>query len=392
MVKILSYNVYWQSMLTDQYLNNVVAFIDQNVYYDFVCLQEATKWQKICSSSLVLSRMNHIHYHSGTEHLVTFYHPKYQLDHDEPIIKGYMVDKNRPFLVLFIEERLCVINIHAGHNGDWKLFDFYLKNAILEMNGTAVNTILDKLQTYDIIVAGDFNDEVGRKSVILTDPFFRRSRKLYGVNQTPTCCDLTLNGLVKTPFDHILSTIPLIETIVFNLKMASDHLPIMANITKNVGYDFDGVLHTDVSKHDSNLQRNPFSFIGPYTSFDLIINQIHHELKLGYHIYIITARPDQRTNYLVINTHLAKTKLVDDIDKITIVCTGSENSGSKVEAIQKYQINSYYDDSCIRMMEIYKSSLPFLTDLYFVQPESHSYTLFDQKILAKCLTKKLTFH
>lgn len=396
MVKILSYNVYWRSMESDRYLNNVVSFINQHASYDFVCLQEATQWRKIRNASSVLSEMNYVHLHSGLEHLVIFYHSKYQLDNQYPIIKGHMVDNNRPFLVIFVEERLCIINVHAGHNGDWKLFDYYLKRTIMNMDETAKQIILNKLQTYDIIIAGDFNDELDKHLVILSDPFFHRSRKIYGVNQIPTCCDITLHAMVRTPFDHILSTIPLVTNTVFNLQFASDHLPIMADITKNVGYDFDGVLHTDVGEHDVDLQRNPINLTGPYMSFDLIINQIYHELKLGYHIYIITARSNQRLNYLVINSHLAKTKLIGYIDKIMIICTGDTLSGSKVDVIRKYQINSYYDDSCIRMMEIYaemnKGMLPLLMDLYFVQPESHSYTLFNHNITTKCLTKKLTFY
>ena len=64
------------------------------------------------------------------------------------------------------------------------------------------------------------------------------------------------------------------------------------NNLKNVGFDFDGVIHIDVSKTDEFGNRHPTI---PWTSvginkFDKIIDLIYFYNKHNYNIYIITAR------------------------------------------------------------------------------------------------------
>ena len=56
---------------------------------------------------------------------------------------------------------------------------------------------------------------------------------------------------------------------------------------RNVGFDFDGVIHTEVTKADKYGQRHPICFNNPKTKFDKIIKLINLYHKNNYNIYII---------------------------------------------------------------------------------------------------------
>ena len=57
-------------------------------------------------------------------------------------------------------------------------------------------------------------------------------RTLYGINKVGSCCDSSLKAIkLNQKFDHILSTTNKITTTVYPVQMASDHLPIIAEIT-----------------------------------------------------------------------------------------------------------------------------------------------------------------
>jgi hypothetical protein len=164
---------------------------------------------------------------------------------------------------------MCVINIHAGHHGDIYRFDRHLVKILKKhpKYSGRIKKIIYKLRTYDIVMASDFNNSL--KSVeddcyrILTDSLFciKGGKKMYRINNNPTCCDPKLSGKnLKLAFDHILSTFPkdqiANDNIIYPI-ITSDHVPIISTIFKIVGYDFDGVLHLDVTEPDSIGQRNP---------------------------------------------------------------------------------------------------------------------------------------
>lgn len=303
MIKVLSYNTFFRAMSkgTNKIsqcepiiatggikrttcLDNVVNFIEANKPYDFVGLQEATNWRTMQALSPTLTSMNTVDHKPGQEDMVLFYNKNYNLDDSDSIIKGYMQDTGRPFVVCFFKQKIAVINVHAGHYGDIFKFDFYLTDTINSSTYKAsARTFMAKLQTYDIIMMGDFNNQLPKSFSVM-------GRKLYGTNKTKTCCNKKLEAhMLTASFDHILSTNPNIVSDVFSVSKASDHMPIIATlkqfkpnsksetitIQKNIGYDFDGVFHKNVTPADSFGQRNPTNYYGPFTNpFNRIIDQI----------------------------------------------------------------------------------------------------------------------
>ncbi|BCS82862.1 hypothetical protein QLL95_gp1261 [Cotonvirus japonicus] len=392
MVKILSYNVFYKSMQTyptykncepiindnvlkisyTKCLDNVSKFIEKHKPYDFIFIQEAANFMTLLSITPVLKSMNYVSDKFDLETIVTFYNKNLVLDNTNYKLVGYMADVNRPFHVLFFKGELCVINLHAGHKADIYNIDNYLVNCLID--NPFKKEFLQKLKTYDIIIGGDFNDNLNNGLTILTERFFNCPRQLYGFNRTPSCCNPNLNYLSdrnNAKFDHILSTIPTITSQIVQVPRASDHMPIIANIIKRIGYDFDGVLHNDVGISDREGQRHPYNLKGPYQPNHNIIKNITYNLSLGYEVYIITARQKNRLNFNTIINHLIKCQL--NPEKITILFS---NGQDKTKLLHEYKINSFYEDSYLRINELYnsykKGLLSDLHNLYLVDPDDSS--------------------
>lgn len=404
MIRILSYNIFWKAMTgkhpkcnqilfdksTGIYynncLNNVVNFIDSLGPYDFVGLQEANSWPTIQILSNYLSPMTAICYKPGVEDIVVFYNKsKYHLDYSDNIIKGYLKDKGRPLIILFFQENICLINIHAGHHKDILLLDQHLERILNSPEYIASKFIfLEKFQKYHIIMMGDFNDPLsGSTHTIFSNSFFQmgKGRTLYGVNNKDTCCNSGLTNYLHhpRPIDHILSSYQNIQSKVYPVSNASDHFPIISEIfinniigrnrIKNIGYDFDGVLHVDVGPPDIYGQRHPFSHrTNNLKPFDKIINQIYLELQSGHNVFIITARSDNSKT--LIKNFLSGTILKNYLNSIPIYCSAGKN---KTQILDQLRINIFYDDSCVRILELQKSilngKLPNMEKLYYVKPE-----------------------
>lgn len=379
MVKVLSYNIYFKAMMNKsdcvscmplvggytKCLDNVSKIIQSYGPYDFVCLQEATNWRTIHEITPTLQEMAAVSQRFDLEEMVIFYDQnKFKLDERANRLVGYMADRNRPFVILFFQGNLCVINVHAGHHYDIYRFNRYLQQAL---EGASAE-FLPKLKTYDIIMMGDFNNELKKGFSIL-------GRRMYGINQTLTCCDKSLeNKKQRSAFDHVLSTYPHEnQSIVIPTVDASDHLPILSILTKKIGYDFDGVLHTDVGVTDKIGQRNPHKLHGEYNVFDEIVDHILIQISWGYQVNIITARNNNKAHLTTIQNHLKRTKLEPYMEDIPIYFTG----GNKVSLIRELGINAFYDDSCIRITEIQEAReyLPNLVQLYFADPDSRSWKL-----------------
>lgn len=405
MVKILSYNIFYKTMISNPVhsacklitnksdphiisytncLSNVSKMIESHGPYHFVCLQEASNWNIIRGITPTLKKMKYVSHKLDLDEIITFYDGSYQLDLSENILKGYMADINRPLLVLFFQNNLCVINLHAGHytkspspdkrgkyyTKDIYFLDIYIKE-LLENNSNG-EIYLEKFLTYDIIISGDFNDDLPNGLKIF-------NRKLYGINRVPTCCDNKLeNRALKFSFDHILSTVQNNISTVVPVKLASDHIPIIATLSKNIGYDFDGVLHTNVTPPDRELQRHPRDLKGPYDAFVSIISQIKNEIEHGHNIYIITARKKTKSNLNAIQNHLGANNLDKYLDNINIYFSEGYD---KTKLINSLKINTFYDDSCLRILELTESQLanhiPYLHQIYLVNPDNQTWKLVD---------------
>nr|QZX43427.2 5-nucleotidase superfamily protein [Mimivirus sp.] len=92
--------------------------------------------------------------------------------------------------------------------------------------------------------------------------------------------------------------------------------------------------------------------IGPYNIFRNIVQNILNNILLGNYVYIITARNKTNQNLSVITNHLVKAGLEKYLNDITILF--SEGS-DKTKLLHKYKINDFYDDSCLRIIELYTS-------------------------------------
>lgn len=378
-LKVLSYNIHYKTASTNLQhctkvsdtaegpwgntcIKKISQFIQTNAPYDFVCLQEASNWKHLQKVTPALANMNKYNCRLDVEELITFYDKAHTLDKTYGKLCGKMCDNNRPLLILFFNNNLCIINIHAGHNRDAHNFELHLENLLQQ----AHVEYTAKIMTYDIIVAGDFNDELkGLTFTIL-------GRQLSGQNIIPTCCGI-MRDKNTVAFDHILSSHANNSAIVHKVQFASDHMPIIAYISKNIGYDFDGVLHSDVAAADQNGERHP-NTAWPYKPFDKIISKIDSDIRRGNNVYIITARPYSKQNYFNIMAHLESTALKLHSKNIPIYFTAGHN---KSAMLSKLKIDTFYDDSPLRIHEIQAAiadkKLKYLQHLYIVKPEAHTW-------------------
>ena len=144
-------------------------------------------------------------------------------------------------------------------------------------------------------------------------------------------------------------------------------------MNKNVGFDFDGVIHKDVGLSDINGQRHPnipFNDI-PKNKFTEILELIKVYKKNNYNIFIITSRLNIHKN--IIKKTLDLYNLKDIIPDENIICTG-DIGGEKIQTIHNLKINDYYDDSISHIKDIIKNRkyLIYLKNCYMTFPEKNT--------------------
>jgi len=144
---------------------------------------------------------------------------------------------------------------------------------------------------------------------------------------------------------------------------------------KNVAFDFDGVIHVDVSPTTQSGNRHPtFPYHLPAApnKFKKIIKLIHKYHHNDYNIYIVTARTSNSKDiikqtllnygvkHLIPDHHLFFTS---DIDKY----------GDKVSTLENLNICDFYDDSISHFISIYnakkQNKLINLKNCYLTKPE-----------------------
>jgi hypothetical protein len=239
-LKILSYNLNWENMngmdkapikecqTKDLCSSNINKLILNELPLDFIFLQEFAN-EKILLKDLDKD-FNLVTTTSDKESMATLINKKYNIDTK---IDGEF-EKGRPFLVIFLKEKICLINIHMGHK----------KNVIHELK-----KIEDKIYSTDIsvdpyrvILGGDFNADIGSE-VLFCEKRMRTFPKKF------TCCVYSthmgkerdiLKYMRGKNIDHILDSEnePVYGTILnpidnFNRLMpGSDHLAIYAELLK----------------------------------------------------------------------------------------------------------------------------------------------------------------
>ncbi len=144
---------------------------------------------------------------------------------------------------------------------------------------------------------------------------------------------------------------------------------------KNVAFDFDGVIHTQVTNTDKYGQRHPVIglYAIPENPFNKIINLINIYNKHGYNIYIITSR-STRSRSIVKDT-LLKFKLNSIIKDENIYFTGDTHKGDKTALLDELKINDFYDDSLLHLNAVINkkniNKLKNLNRFYLTIPEKN---------------------
>jgi len=148
---------------------------------------------------------------------------------------------------------------------------------------------------------------------------------------------------------------------------------------KKIGFDFDGVIHTDVSFPDPNGVRHPRNHNNPNPNpFFKMHNIIKDEYMKGNEIFVITSR--HQHSHSLIRNYLNKYGMNFILDDHIIML----NNTPKSNALERYKIQVFYDDSPNYIKNIINNIniLPNLETLYLVYPERHNTNNFiEQKIV-----------
>jgi hypothetical protein len=142
----------------------------------------------------------------------------------------------------------------------------------------------------------------------------------------------------------------------------------------NVGFDFDGVIHRNVTLPDNIGQRHPsipFHHI-PTDKFDRIIDLIKMYKQHNYNCYIVTARKSKSKG--VIRKTLDDFGIFNTIIPDNNIITTGDTGGCKNAYLEYYNIHDFYDDSVniFRSIIVAKkqNKLQNLKNCYITYPES----------------------
>ena len=276
-ISILSYNIYWKAMSDDDNImpefcknnnnNNNKCFLNLgnflnkhvNENINFILLQEVVNIAGIIE---ILNNNDYKHESTVIDNvtLTTIWNnKKFQLDNENYKVNGQINSKNkninniRPFLALFFNNWLCVINVHHDHNNNDK--SNIKINQIFDRIKEESEVCFDKIKNYQIILGGNFNSNLNGDLKINDINKNLKGRTGNDESTYFTCCDLN-NGMYNQHmekkndnieykfYDHILvSDNDIIDTENYNgatiinpEKPISDHAPVYANfkIKRNI--------------------------------------------------------------------------------------------------------------------------------------------------------------
>lgn len=147
-------------------------------------------------------------------------------------------------------------------------------------------------------------------------------------------------------------------------------------IKKKIGFDFDGVIHTDVDNNP--WSRNPIDHHRSNNAcFTSICNKIRECALLGYKIFIITARSAKSRDIIRANLRHCR---IDDwmISNDNIKTIGSNN---KADLAAHLKLEEFYDDSQKNIKDFIdkKHILPRSFRLFKTFPETNDFKLIFQK-------------
>ena len=232
--RILTYNLNWKNMeYREECLDNINRLINKKFNNknigDFIFLQEVANINKLLIG--LDNNFNIIHHTSGKETMTTLINKKYN------IIKtlGGQFVSGRPFLVILLDNNICLINVHFPH-----IKDIY--NELDKIKNYLINNNIN-LDNFRIIIGGDFNIDIGKNINFM-------NKSLSVSKNFNTCCIrkemeyMKIQDIIslshnypKLRFDHILDS----DNKIFKTKLffphknnlilpASDHLGIYCKL------------------------------------------------------------------------------------------------------------------------------------------------------------------
>jgi hypothetical protein len=242
-IRVLTWNTNWKNMLGKKdapnplcrkksyCATNVVEFIKKQLPLDFIFIQEGMTDE----FNVLKDDFNFIITKSGPETIHTLINKSYQ----KPIkiISGEF-EKGRPFHIIILTEKLCLINVHFGHHKDLRS-ELKIIKKIFEKEYDK-----DKIKLMRIIMAGDFNMYIKDLPRFLNKEFKKTKTK-------GTCCisgqkfnfvdkDVIRGIYNMKNIDHIFDSAgePQYSLTLFPfddqglLLPASDHLAVFAELKK----------------------------------------------------------------------------------------------------------------------------------------------------------------
>jgi exonuclease III len=288
-------------------------------------------------------------------------------------------------------ETIVFLNLHAPHSfkePSKSMMIKYFENFMTEC-------ILPIFKSGDrIIIAGDFNEyyrEFKKEQINVM------GKTLFLKQRNPSCCgidNVNLRDLFQDGFDGNPSIFDLIYdtnqndgiiTVDTNMK-TSDHYPIIGNFNqslrhkygdnqslryKNVGYDFDGVLHRTMRNYEPKkigtktlYQGHPNWLIETekYKSNQNIINDMKKHISEGSNVYIISRNPDPKKLLFLQKNSTTLYNYFNQRQRQIIVANRGQ---SKADLIRSLNITKFVEDSTIELDNI-KQKLPDV-DLYLVE-------------------------
>ena len=203
--------------------------------YDFIAFQEAARWEQIKKHAPnSFQNLKGEAFKRNVDEFVTFYdQTKYTLKHR--IDDGFRPN-SRPFQILVFKENIIFVNLHNCHGAcvSESFIDSHLSRALMaNLNPTQIAS----LQSFRIIIAGDFNDHQAGGKIKSFQPF-----KTAGLNTTvsmknhlDTCCSTSTPWTGSMGGDYIMdsesgSQISIPESYD-KTKPHSDHLPVLGILT-----------------------------------------------------------------------------------------------------------------------------------------------------------------
>jgi len=243
-IRVLTWNTNWKNMFgkadapnklcrkSTICSENVVNLIQQQLPLDFIFIQEAIT----DDFDILKIDFNVIITQSGPENIHTYINKSYPLPSSDKVLAGEF-EKGRPFHIIILNDNLCLINVHFGHQ---KILEDELKIIKKTFEAKYSKDVIKKLR---IIMAGDFNMSIKDEPIFFGKKFKKTKTK-------GSCCigqqfNFVDRSVIRNTYnlkniDYIFdSNNEIVYSITLfpfdstgHIQPASDHLAVFAELKK----------------------------------------------------------------------------------------------------------------------------------------------------------------